>query len=136
MIRRTPRSTPTDTLFPYSTLFRSPAGAVAVGRAARRGGRAGPVAVVAGWPHGPAYRGEPAHRAPGAGRGGAGGAAGRGDGAGRQVGLWDRPGLGRRGRTGPGAGAWRAGGGAAGCRGGPGEVGRRGWWGRVCGEVG
>src|SRR3546814_20787712 len=31
MIRRPPRSTRTDTLFPYTTLFRSPVGAVEVG---------------------------------------------------------------------------------------------------------
>src|SRR3546814_6229859 len=32
MIRRPPRSTRTDTLFPYTTLFRSPAGATRGGR--------------------------------------------------------------------------------------------------------
>src|SRR3546814_4850763 len=36
MIRRPPRSTRTDTLFPYTTLFRSP---VAAARQARRPGR-------------------------------------------------------------------------------------------------
>src|SRR3546814_17042955 len=43
MIRRPPRSTRTDTLFPYTTLVRS------VGRTVRRGqaGRAGPGLVVA-----------------------------------------------------------------------------------------
>src|SRR3546814_1564797 len=43
MIRRTPRSTRTDTLFPYTTLFRSPDGGGAGGaprRARRRGRRA------------------------------------------------------------------------------------------------
>src|SRR3546814_16582659 len=47
MIRRPPRSTRTDTLFPYTTLFRSPLGRprpaglrqAALGRAARAGGR-------------------------------------------------------------------------------------------------
>src|SRR3546814_5343319 len=38
MIRRPPRSTRTDTLFPYTTLFRSPAIADAVGAPARVGG--------------------------------------------------------------------------------------------------
>src|SRR3546814_3432471 len=33
MIRRPPRSTRTDTLFPYTTLFRSPAGGVALAHA-------------------------------------------------------------------------------------------------------
>src|SRR3546814_9337273 len=38
MIRRPPRSTRTDTLFPYTTLFRSPPGGeVAVHRIMRRG---------------------------------------------------------------------------------------------------
>src|SRR3546814_11835772 len=37
MIRRPPRSTRTDTLFPYTTLFRSPARAKASRRAARQG---------------------------------------------------------------------------------------------------
>src|SRR3546814_11514443 len=40
MIRRPPRSTRTDTLFPYTTLFRSPvrrASRVLLGRAFRRG---------------------------------------------------------------------------------------------------
>src|SRR3546814_4844079 len=41
MIRRPPRSTRTDTLFPYTTLFRSPAGAQPVARPAADGaGRA------------------------------------------------------------------------------------------------
>src|SRR3546814_8022350 len=39
MIRRPPRSTRTDTLFPYTTLFRSPGEAVA--REKRRQGRTG-----------------------------------------------------------------------------------------------
>src|SRR3546814_8081775 len=34
MIRRPPRSTRTDTLFPYTTLFRSPAGSLVVSPAA------------------------------------------------------------------------------------------------------
>src|SRR3546814_1848230 len=38
MIRRPPRSTRTDTLFPYTTLFRSAGGAPAAPRAALRGG--------------------------------------------------------------------------------------------------
>src|SRR3546814_11172855 len=47
MIRRPPRSTLTDTLFPYTTLFRSPAGAVREGdaedpRRADLDGHAGP----------------------------------------------------------------------------------------------
>src|SRR3546814_2488626 len=37
MIRRPPRSTRTDTLFPYTTLFRSPHGAARPDRADRRG---------------------------------------------------------------------------------------------------
>src|SRR3546814_3319399 len=37
MIRRPPRSTRTDTLFPYTTLFRSPAEAVRLGEMRRRG---------------------------------------------------------------------------------------------------
>src|SRR3546814_1457695 len=36
MIRRPPRSTRTDTLFPYTTLFRSRAGGTAPAQAARR----------------------------------------------------------------------------------------------------
>src|SRR3546814_19793475 len=40
MIRRPPRSTRTDTLFPYTTLFRSPRTRAL--RGVRRGGRAGP----------------------------------------------------------------------------------------------
>src|SRR3546814_4490263 len=36
MIRRPPRSTRTDTLFPYTTLFRSPLGRAAAPRAAAR----------------------------------------------------------------------------------------------------
>src|SRR3546814_16293885 len=38
MIRRPPRSTRTDTLFPYTTLFRSADGIVGPGRRQRRGG--------------------------------------------------------------------------------------------------
>src|SRR3546814_16094180 len=43
MIRRPPRSTRTDTLFPYTTLFRSPVAAAggAAGRHGLRRGRAG-----------------------------------------------------------------------------------------------
>src|SRR3546814_4510880 len=37
MIRRPPRSTRTDTLFPYTTLFRSPAEAVRLDEMRRRG---------------------------------------------------------------------------------------------------
>src|SRR3546814_10775466 len=37
MLRRPPRSTRTDTLFPYTTLFRSRGGGAAVGRVPRRG---------------------------------------------------------------------------------------------------
>src|SRR3546814_17490633 len=40
MIRRPPRSTRTDTLFPYTTLFRSHGAAVGIGAAAIPGGRA------------------------------------------------------------------------------------------------
>src|SRR3546814_17471305 len=36
MIRRPPRSTRTDTLFPYTTLFRSVGGEIGVGQAAQR----------------------------------------------------------------------------------------------------
>src|SRR3546814_9670310 len=39
MIRRPPRSTRTDTLFPYTTLFRSGGGPPASGAAERRGNR-------------------------------------------------------------------------------------------------
>src|SRR3546814_10894689 len=39
MIRRPPRSTRTDTLFPYTTLFRAPGLAAAPGAAASRYGR-------------------------------------------------------------------------------------------------
>src|SRR3546814_4659546 len=35
MIRRPPRSTRTDTLFPYTTLFRSPAGPASISKDAR-----------------------------------------------------------------------------------------------------
>src|SRR3546814_12407703 len=37
MIRRPPRSTRTDTLFPYTTLFRSPSGNLRVGPPVRQG---------------------------------------------------------------------------------------------------
>src|SRR3546814_2855227 len=70
MIRRPPRSTRTDTLFPYTTLFRS---------AARRAGhadetlrpdaagqRARQLPVRAGLPAAPAGRAQPAHPHPGA----------------------------------------------------------------------
>src|SRR3546814_2000894 len=40
MLRRPPRSTRTDTLFPYTTLFRSPQGAAADPRGQDREGRA------------------------------------------------------------------------------------------------
>src|SRR3546814_6311004 len=67
MIRRPPRSTRTDTLFPYTTLFRSP------GRAALR---QRPAHLGAGRPapRGRPARPAPAHR-PGQGRQGAHGAA-------------------------------------------------------------
>src|SRR3546814_1314477 len=39
MIRRPPRSTRTDTLFPYTTLFRSPAGGDTIGRDPDSGSR-------------------------------------------------------------------------------------------------
>src|SRR3546814_15385258 len=45
MIRRPPRSTRTDTLFPYTTLFRSPPDPEL---AAREAHRRGPVATAAG----------------------------------------------------------------------------------------
>src|SRR3546814_2864138 len=41
MIRRPPRSTRTDTLFPYTTLFRSPVGGDRIGRGGRGGGLRG-----------------------------------------------------------------------------------------------
>src|SRR3546814_12710975 len=41
MLRRPPRSTRTDTLFPYTTLFRSDALALAVDEAHRDGGNGG-----------------------------------------------------------------------------------------------
>src|SRR3546814_5800019 len=49
MIRRPPRSTRTDTLFPYTTLFRSlPAAGAAGGVRGRVAGAAGPFAFPAG----------------------------------------------------------------------------------------
>src|SRR3546814_3594960 len=49
MIRRPPRSTRTDTLFPYTTLFRSPG----CGRSRRRAAdRPGPASPAAGCPDG------------------------------------------------------------------------------------
>src|SRR3546814_7003295 len=53
MIRRPPRSTRTDTLFPYTTLFRSTTGPAACGW------RRGPASAQAGWQtvrHSPAAR--------------------------------------------------------------------------------
>src|SRR3546814_9725004 len=47
MIRRTPRSTRTDTLFPYTTLFRSRGGQECAGDRLRRGGGPWP------WPERP-----------------------------------------------------------------------------------
>src|SRR3546814_4824244 len=45
MIRRPPRSTRTDTLFPYTTLFRSGEGFAGLGYATRKGGEwGGPIA--------------------------------------------------------------------------------------------
>src|SRR3546814_4146044 len=62
MIRRPPRSTRTDTLFPYTTLFRSCAGNHARSRQSRRpGGRR------QGWPdpgRGPPRRDHAARRSP------------------------------------------------------------------------
>src|SRR3546814_3708631 len=52
MIRRPPRSTRTDTLFPYTTLFRSDAGAALRRAAAARGAGAG----AGGEPRDPAAR--------------------------------------------------------------------------------
>src|SRR3546814_8616613 len=54
MIRRPPRSTRTDTLFPYTTLFRSPAGRASARRSRRR-----PAATVAGRRRSPAASGLP-----------------------------------------------------------------------------
>src|SRR3712207_7068799 len=67
MIRRPPRST----LFPYTTLFRSPAG----GGAGGGGGRA----AGAGRGRGPGVRHAGLHRAPGAGGSGEGGRGRRAD---------------------------------------------------------
>src|SRR3546814_5161294 len=53
MIRRTPRSTRTDTLFPYTTLFRSDVVGAAPACSARRRrqhGHAAAVATAVGWP--------------------------------------------------------------------------------------
>src|SRR3546814_15516467 len=46
MIRRPPRSTRTDTLFPYTTLFRSPAGAAPRSEVVGRGTGARPVSAM------------------------------------------------------------------------------------------
>src|SRR3546814_3311918 len=54
MIRRPPRSTRTDTLFPYTTLFRSPGADPAVGRARQAGAQ---------WHRGVHLRADPAGRA-------------------------------------------------------------------------
>src|SRR3546814_6285589 len=48
MIRRPPRSTRTDTLFPYTTLFRSPVPPSPVARLTRRRPRAKPGALSCG----------------------------------------------------------------------------------------
>src|SRR3546814_14031787 len=70
MIRRPPRSTRTDTLFPYTTLVRSPLPVAAVGRpAAARRDRAG----AGDAPEGHAVRRGDLGARPGAGRRGAGG---------------------------------------------------------------
>src|SRR3546814_1131393 len=45
MIRRPPRSTRTDTLFPYTTLFRSPAGTTIEADATGIGLRQGPLTI-------------------------------------------------------------------------------------------
>src|SRR3546814_1388409 len=50
MIRRPPRSTRTDTLFPYTTLFRSDAGRASVARRRNRRARRIPEAVSARFP--------------------------------------------------------------------------------------
>src|SRR3546814_4286530 len=113
MIRRTPRSTRTDTLFPYTTLFRSwPV------TTTRWAGKAAILAVAAAWPPrrrwlvqaGPAWPGESAARLCGtisAGvQAGLNDAAnkpepvGMGDGpvAGDDAGGYRRPGAARRGR--------------------------------------
>src|SRR3546814_10862738 len=51
MIRRPPKSTRTDTLFPYTTLFRSAQTAYAVSNLSRRGG----AVTVLGGPHARCY---------------------------------------------------------------------------------
>src|SRR3546814_11625572 len=60
MIRRPPRSTRTDTLFPYTTLFRSDASPCGRGRAAGEG--AGAVVAAGLVPHAAARRPCPTHR--------------------------------------------------------------------------
>src|SRR3546814_5297335 len=47
MLRRPPRSTRTDTLFPYTTLFRSHASAISSASAAERGATPTPIVVSA-----------------------------------------------------------------------------------------
>src|SRR3546814_16254594 len=59
MIRRPPRSTRTDTLFPYTTLFRSTPARRRRGRAGdrhRRGCRAGAAGMAGGTPPAPRHR--------------------------------------------------------------------------------
>src|SRR3546814_9465856 len=51
MIRRPPRSTRTDTLFPYTTLFRSPAARTCAACARRSSARPGPDCRPAGRPN-------------------------------------------------------------------------------------
>src|SRR3546814_3261957 len=69
MIRRPPRSTRTDTLFPYTTLFRSSPACAGHGRrleSARKGGARGrPGRAAAGGPRQPDARGVAGHAAAG-----------------------------------------------------------------------
>src|SRR3546814_2350173 len=104
MIRRPPRSTRTDTLFPYTTLFRSHGAAAAVPdplQSRRHAGRLEEAAPPRGFAaaHRPRPRpaGDAALRGGAAGDGGSGGQTGRGaDGVGEgqlsaPVGNWYRP---------------------------------------------
>src|SRR3546814_15971278 len=56
MIRRPPRSTRTDTLFPYTTLFRSPVRLLSVGRAVEKKGYDLLLAALAALPEGLHWR--------------------------------------------------------------------------------
>src|SRR3546814_11614925 len=63
MIRRPPRSTRTDTLFPYTTLFRSDGGREDTGQPALAvAGDLAPAAGVQSRPVAPAHDRQPAHR--------------------------------------------------------------------------